>query len=148
MCVCVRVDGRGPLWKVSSALRGHAGDVHDLAWSPDGSALVSGSVENWAMLWDVEGRRGVVCAQTLRDRHIQSMHAHARTSWASEMSRQCETNVQKLVLCTLLGVIFRQGAHCCVLCCIDTACIGTSRQAPTLRAGSGLGPVRVQRTNR
>eukprot|EP00983_Pelagomonas_calceolata_P129844 1161640-Pelagomonas_calceolata.AAC.10 len=49
-----------PTWKTCGALRGHADDVHDLAWSPDGSALVSGGVENICILWDVEAKRGMV----------------------------------------------------------------------------------------
>lgn len=36
-------------------LRGHAGDVQDIAWAPDSSALMSGSVENICIMWDVEG---------------------------------------------------------------------------------------------
>lgn len=39
----------------SVPLRGHAGDVQDIAWAPDSSALMSGSVENICIMWDVEG---------------------------------------------------------------------------------------------
>lgn len=35
-------------------LRGHAGDVQDIAWAPDSSALMSGSIENICIMWDVE----------------------------------------------------------------------------------------------
>ena len=35
--------------------RGHAGDVQDIAWAPDSSALMSGSIENICIMWDVEG---------------------------------------------------------------------------------------------
>lgn len=38
-------------WKV---LRGHLQDVYDLAWSPDSAFLVSGSIDNTALLWDVQ----------------------------------------------------------------------------------------------
>ena len=54
------VAGPVPTWKTCGALRGHADDVHDLAWSPDGSALVSGGVENICILWDVDAKRGMV----------------------------------------------------------------------------------------
>ena len=39
-------------WKAVGTLRGQTDDVQDLAWSPDGSALVTGSVENVAIMWD------------------------------------------------------------------------------------------------
>lgn len=35
-------------------LRGHMEDVYDLSWSPDSLSLVSGSVDNTAMVWSVE----------------------------------------------------------------------------------------------
>uniref|UniRef100_A0A7S3QY36 CAF1B/HIR1 beta-propeller domain-containing protein n=1 Tax=Dunaliella tertiolecta TaxID=3047 RepID=A0A7S3QY36_DUNTE len=56
----IGADGPAPTWKTCGALRGHADDVHDLAWSPDGSALVSGGVENICILWDVEAKRGML----------------------------------------------------------------------------------------
>ena len=32
--------------------RGHIEDVYDLAWSPNGSQLISGSVDNSVIVWD------------------------------------------------------------------------------------------------
>jgi chromatin assembly factor 1 subunit B len=40
-------------WTVRKVLRGHMEDVCDVCWSPDGSKLLSGSVDNTAILWDV-----------------------------------------------------------------------------------------------
>lgn len=34
-------------------MRGHKEDVYDICWSVDGSKLLSGSVDNTAILWDV-----------------------------------------------------------------------------------------------
>ena len=34
--------------------RGHLEDIYDLAWSPNGTQLVSGSVDNSAIIWDVD----------------------------------------------------------------------------------------------
>ena len=51
-------EGDAECWKYTSALRGHNEDVNDLAWSPDGTALLSGSVEGIALLWDVKSRKG------------------------------------------------------------------------------------------
>ena len=46
-------------WKAVGALRGQADDVQDLAWSPDGTALVTGSIENVAYLWDAGKQRSL-----------------------------------------------------------------------------------------
>ncbi len=40
--------------------RGHADDVLDVAWSPDGTALLSGSIERLCYMWDVGTRKSVV----------------------------------------------------------------------------------------
>jgi chromatin assembly factor 1 subunit B len=40
-------------WNVLKVLRGHVEDVYDLCWSPDSTQLLSGSVDNTAILWDV-----------------------------------------------------------------------------------------------
>ena len=37
---------------------GHADDVNDLSWAPDSSALLSGSIENVCVVWDVEKGKG------------------------------------------------------------------------------------------
>jgi len=41
-------------WVVHKMLRGHLEDVYDLDWSPSGSQLISGSVDNTAIVWDIE----------------------------------------------------------------------------------------------
>lgn len=38
-------------WKV---LRGHLGDIYDLSWSPDSNYIVSGSIDNSSIIWDVQ----------------------------------------------------------------------------------------------
>ncbi|RUS85970.1 hypothetical protein EGW08_006240 [Elysia chlorotica] len=40
-------------WVCHKTLRGHLGDVADLSWSQDNRYLVSGSVDNSAIIWDV-----------------------------------------------------------------------------------------------
>lgn len=40
-------------WKVLKTLQLHLRDVLDLAWSPDSASLISGSVDNQCMIWDV-----------------------------------------------------------------------------------------------
>ncbi|CAL8070438.1 unnamed protein product [Calicophoron daubneyi] len=38
-------------WRCASVLRGHAGDIIDLAWSHDGQKLASASVDNNVIVW-------------------------------------------------------------------------------------------------
>ncbi|KDD73564.1 hypothetical protein H632_c2051p0, partial [Helicosporidium sp. ATCC 50920] len=60
-----------PTWRRSAVLRGHADDILDLAWSSDGSALVSGSIDNKALVWDAgDKRRGALLAQLAGHRHF------------------------------------------------------------------------------
>ncbi|XP_041940164.1 chromatin assembly factor 1 subunit B [Alosa sapidissima] len=40
-------------WNVLKTLRGHIEDVYDISWTKDGNFLVSGSVDNTAIMWDV-----------------------------------------------------------------------------------------------
>jgi len=40
-------------WTVLKILRGHMEDVYDICWSPDCSQILSGSVDNTAIIWDV-----------------------------------------------------------------------------------------------
>lgn len=40
-------------WVAYKMLRGHLEDVYDLCWSSDGKRMISGSVDNTAILWDL-----------------------------------------------------------------------------------------------
>uniref|UniRef100_A0A8C5AI50 Chromatin assembly factor 1 subunit B n=1 Tax=Gadus morhua TaxID=8049 RepID=A0A8C5AI50_GADMO len=40
-------------WSVVKTLRGHIEDVYDISWTREGTFMVSGSVDNTAILWDV-----------------------------------------------------------------------------------------------
>lgn len=48
----------------STALSGHGGDVTDVAWSPDGTRIVTASIDNSAIIWDVRTGKSI---QILRD---------------------------------------------------------------------------------
>ncbi|XP_027346087.1 protein HIRA-like isoform X2 [Abrus precatorius] len=50
-------------WKVAMTLRGHTADVVDLNWSPDDSALASGSLDNTIHIWNTSNG---VCTAVLR----------------------------------------------------------------------------------
>lgn len=51
-------------WKLSATLRGHHDDVTDIAWAHDDGVVMSGSVENEVMMFDVESRRTLVSTVT------------------------------------------------------------------------------------
>lgn len=40
-------------WCMQKCLRGHLEDIYDLSWSQDGKYMISGSVDNSAILWDL-----------------------------------------------------------------------------------------------
>ncbi|XP_035248593.1 chromatin assembly factor 1 subunit B [Anguilla anguilla] len=40
-------------WTVVKTLRGHIEDVYDISWASDGNFMVSGSVDNTAIMWDI-----------------------------------------------------------------------------------------------
>lgn len=42
------------IWLTFKVLRGHMEDVYDLCWAPNSHQLISGSVDNTAMVWDVQ----------------------------------------------------------------------------------------------
>jgi chromatin assembly factor 1 subunit B len=44
-------------WRVQSMMRGSLSDIYDLAWSPDGRYIISGSIDNTARIWDVKDGR-------------------------------------------------------------------------------------------
>ncbi|BAT92065.1 Protein HIRA Histone regulator [Vigna angularis] len=50
-------------WKVAMTLRGHTADVVDLNWSPDDSALASGSLDNTIHIWNMSNG---ICTAVLR----------------------------------------------------------------------------------
>ncbi len=50
-------DGSKESWTVSKILRGHLEDVYDLCWSHDSSYIITGSVDNSAIIWDVQKGR-------------------------------------------------------------------------------------------
>lgn len=38
---------------IRSVFRGHVGDVYDICWTRDGNFMVSGAVDNTAIMWDI-----------------------------------------------------------------------------------------------
>ncbi|XP_017054372.2 chromatin assembly factor 1 subunit B [Drosophila ficusphila] len=48
------------VWMTLKVLRGHREDIYDLSWAPNSMFLVTGSVDNTAMLWDVHKGKSLV----------------------------------------------------------------------------------------
>ncbi len=61
-------------WSNHKILRGHLSDVYDLAWSPDSKYLISGSVDNRALIWSLEKAKVI-------DRSIDHRHFVQGVSW-------------------------------------------------------------------
>lgn len=53
-------------WQHLKVLRGHIEDICDLAWSRDGAYLLSGSVDNSAILWDTTKGTKVWCSDQMK----------------------------------------------------------------------------------
>ncbi|KAG0309524.1 hypothetical protein BGZ97_013042 [Linnemannia gamsii] len=51
-------------WRVQSMMRGSLSDIYDIAWSPDGRFIISGSIDNTARIWDV---RDAKCIHVIAD---------------------------------------------------------------------------------
>jgi chromatin assembly factor 1 subunit B len=52
-------DGDKEIWISYKTLRGHMEDIYDLSFSPDSQFIMSGSVDNTAMIWDIEKAKSV-----------------------------------------------------------------------------------------
>ncbi len=56
---------------LSPSFRGHTDDVMDVSWAPDGTALVSVSIDNKAIVWDMsERKRGSMVVQLANHKHF------------------------------------------------------------------------------
>jgi chromatin assembly factor 1 subunit B len=58
-------------WRRAALLRGHTDDVMDVSWSPDGTALLSGSIDNKVIVWEIsEKKKGKMITQFANHRHF------------------------------------------------------------------------------
>jgi WD40 repeat protein len=46
-------------WSNHKIMRGHLSDIYDICWSSDSKYLISGSVDNSAIVWSVEKAKGI-----------------------------------------------------------------------------------------
>jgi RNA polymerase sigma factor (sigma-70 family) len=78
-------DGAVRLWEVVTSqqchcFRGHVGAVRALAYSPEGSRLVSGGEDTLGLVWDVRGPRGTCSAAELETRWTDLASSDAAAS--------------------------------------------------------------------
>ena len=74
------------VWKPYKILRGHVQDVSDLCWSPDGQRLVSGSVDNTAIIWDMH--KGTKLHKVMKEHHgfVQGVTWDPLGKWVATLS--------------------------------------------------------------
>lgn len=54
-------------WRPTATLRGHSGDILDLAWSPQDKWLASSSIDNNIIVWDIQNAPNVTTVGCLMD---------------------------------------------------------------------------------
>ena len=78
-------------------LKGHTGFVYQLAFSPDGGKLISGSADKTAIIWDVSNRRLI---QRLRGHKAESVslpsHLMRRARSRGAMTLRCDYGVSMM----------------------------------------------------
>jgi chromatin assembly factor 1 subunit B len=58
-------------WRRAATLRGHTDDVMDVAWTSDGTALFSGSIDNKVIVWEIsDKKRGAMITQFANHKHF------------------------------------------------------------------------------
>ena len=63
-------------WRVQSVMRGSLSDIYDIAWSPDGRYIISGSIDNTARIWDVkDGKEPRVVSNISRTMFVSGSRA-------------------------------------------------------------------------
>lgn len=87
------------IWSNYKILRGHLSDVYDLAWSPDSKYLISGSVDNRALIWSLE--KGKVIDRSIDHRHfVQGVSWDPRNKYITTQSSDksakiyCNANIK------------------------------------------------------
>lgn len=73
------------VWKQQRVLRGHIEDICDLAWSKDGQFLLSGSVDNSAILWDTLKGTKVWCSDLIKG-YVQGVALDPHSQYMAALS--------------------------------------------------------------
>lgn len=78
-------DEGSEIWRTEVSLRGHRNDIYDLAWAPDSCHLISGSIDNTAIVWNVRTGKPV---HHLRDHshYVQGVAWHPLNKFVATQS--------------------------------------------------------------
>ena len=72
-------------WQHLRVLRGHIEDVCDLTWSSEGKYLLSGSVDNSAILWDTTKGTKIWCSDLIKG-YVQGVAIDPRAEYMIALS--------------------------------------------------------------
>lgn len=79
---------------VLQMLRGHVEDIYDLSWCPRGKFLVSGSVDNTAIVWDVH--KGSRTGMFHHKGFVQGVAWDPNNQYAATMSSDRSVRVSRI----------------------------------------------------
>ncbi|KAH3727980.1 hypothetical protein DPMN_053926, partial [Dreissena polymorpha] len=98
-------------WCMQKVLRGHLEDIYDICWSSDGKYMVSGSVDNSAILWDLT-KDQKMCLLNEHKSFVQGVAWDPRNEFVATLStdrscriynisnKTCVSTVKKMALPT------------------------------------------------
>ncbi|WAR09325.1 CAF1B-like protein [Mya arenaria] len=96
-------------WCMLKILRGHLEDIYDVSWSADGKFMISGSVDNSAILWDLT-KDQKICLINEHNSFVQGVAWDPRNEFVATLSpdrscrvyniatRNCVHNIKKMSL--------------------------------------------------
>lgn len=79
------------LWSLHKLFRGHSGDIYDLSWSPDSNYIISGSVDNTSIVWNLDRGRGSICLKE-HSHFVQGVSWDPRNEYISTQSADKSLN--------------------------------------------------------
>lgn len=96
-------------WVACKIFRGHLAEIYDLCWSSDGKKLVSGSMDNTAIVWDVVKEQRVALfnehksfvqgvAMDPQNEYVATMSTDRSCRIFNVSSKNCIYNVSKMSL--------------------------------------------------
>ncbi|KAF7663054.1 hypothetical protein LDENG_00219550 [Lucifuga dentata] len=90
-------------WSVVKTLRGHIEDVYDICWTRDGNFMVSGSVDNTAIMWDIN-RGQKLCILNDHKSYVQGvtwdpLGQYVATLSCDRVMRVYSTHTKKKAFC-------------------------------------------------
>ncbi|KAF6205734.1 hypothetical protein GE061_019907 [Apolygus lucorum] len=72
-------------WTQVKTLRGHLNDIYDICWSPDSTQIVSGSVDNTCIVWDVMKAKRLSILSEAKN-YVQGVHWDPENKYISAIS--------------------------------------------------------------